>query len=142
MTAISYRFPKSSRLHHRKEIQAIFQAGKSSREFPFLAYVVKKPFQGAPVSIAISVPKRRIKKAVHRNRVKRLVREAFRLNAPRFRPPGEYLETLHVVFVFIGDKVPDFKTVSAKIILTLQRLTGDHEADNHQHTNSSHTDLP
>ena len=142
MSNASFRFPQSSRLRLRREINALFQSGRVHRVFPFMVHVSTKPYEGSAVRMAVSVPKRRIKKAVDRNRVKRLIREAFRLNAPRFWSQPTYQQTMHLAIVFLGKEVPDFKTVSAKIILTLQRLTVEHEANNDRHNDGTHTALP
>ncbi|MFM7822893.1 MAG: ribonuclease P protein component [Bacteroidota bacterium] len=142
MSRISYRFPKSSRLYLRKEISDLFNQGQLMRVMPFLAYVKRLPFDGSLVRLVISVPKRRLKMASDRNRVKRLVRESYRLNLPHFLSKLNPAETIHLAVVFQGNKVPDFKTVSAKIILTLQRLTGNHEENIDRHNDSSNPVLP
>ncbi len=142
MSRISHRFPKSSRLYLRKDISDVFNQGQLMRVMPFLAYVKRLPFDGSMIRLVISVPKRRLKRASDRNRVKRLVRESYRLNLPQFIAKLNAAETVHLAVVFQGNKVPDFKTVSAKIILTLQRLTGTHEENNDRHNDSSNPGLP
>ena len=142
MSRISHRFPKSSRLYLRKDISDVFNQGQLMRVMPFLAYVKRLPFDGSMVRLVISVPKRRLKRAADRNLVKRLVRESYRLNMPQFLAKLDSAETIHLAVVFQGSRVPDFKTVSAKIILTLQRLTGTHEENNDRHNDSSHPVLP
>ncbi|MFM7079882.1 MAG: ribonuclease P protein component [Bacteroidota bacterium] len=124
------RFPKSSRLHLKSDFEGLFRSKKTVRAFPFVTHVASVPFSEVPVRIAVSVPKKRLKKAVDRNKVKRLVREVFRLNAHRFwKAESNHSETLHLLFVYQGEKPPDFSMVSDKIILTLQRLKGENESD-------------
>lgn len=73
---------RGERLKSAKEIQALF-SGKASTvgTYPFrLVYRATEEKRGNyPIQIAFSVPKRRFKKAVARNRIKRLCREAFRV---------------------------------------------------------------
>ena len=78
---------------------------------------------GKPVQIAISVPKKRFKKAVHRNRVKRLTREAYR------RSKQDLYETLQsqdkqllLLLVYSANELPEYSAVEGKIKVILQRL--------------------
>lgn len=130
MSTTFFKFPRKSRLYLKRDLDGLFKAKRLIRAFPFITYVSSTPFESVPVRMAVSVPKRRLKRAVDRNRVKRLVREAFRLNAPRYWPKGtDHLETIHLLFVYQGEKLPGYDTVSDKIILTLQRLTEENESD-------------
>lgn len=73
---------RGQRLKSAKEIQALFSGKAASLgTYPF-RLVFKKTEEkrgNHPFQIAFSVPKRRFKKAVERNRIKRLCREAFRM---------------------------------------------------------------
>jgi ribonuclease P protein component len=130
MSPALYHFPKSFRLHLKSDFEGLFRSRKTIRAFPFVTHVASVPFNEVPVRIAVSVPKKRLKKAVDRNKVKRFVREVFRLNVHRFwKVESNHSETLHLLFVYQGEKPPDYSTVSDKIILTLQRLKGENESD-------------
>lgn len=74
---------KAERQHRRNIIGRLFEGGsKSVSAFPLrVVYMpVERDEAGVPVSILVSVPKRYFKRAVKRNRVKRQVREAYRLH--------------------------------------------------------------
>ncbi len=77
-----FSFHKSERLRNKRVIDALFAGGKSMSAFPlrvvFMPVSVEVPT--SPVSILVSVSKRRFKRAVKRNRVKRQIREAYRKN--------------------------------------------------------------
>lgn len=74
-------FIKEERLTNKKLFEQLFSEGKQLKYFPFrLVYLPKKLETQMPVQAAITVPKRLIKKAVHRNRIKRQMREAYRKN--------------------------------------------------------------
>lgn len=76
-------FTKKERLSSKTIIEKLFAGGnKSFAAFPLrVVYMPVEPTEDMPpVSILISVPKKRFKRAVKRNRVKRQVREAYRRN--------------------------------------------------------------
>ncbi len=81
---------------------------------------VEMPF---PAQVAFGVPKRTFKKAVTRNRIKRLLRESYRKNKHSFY---EHLKTKNVkvraLLIFTHKEPLELKESEAKIILTLQRL--------------------
>jgi len=75
---MSFRFPKSEKLKSRKTIELLFEEGKSVSKFPIkLLYIPVK--NGEKTQAGFTVSKRNFNKAVDRNRIKRQVREAYRL---------------------------------------------------------------
>lgn len=80
-----FTFSRSERLKSRKTIGLLFRDGQSYMAYPLrVVWLPVSPEVAArmdtAVQIAISVPKRSFKTAVARNRIKRLIREAYRLN--------------------------------------------------------------
>lgn len=74
-------FTKEERLTNKKYFEQLFSEGKQFKLFPFrLVYLKKKLETTKPIQAGIAVPKRLIKKAVQRNRIKRQMREAYRKN--------------------------------------------------------------
>ena len=77
-------FRKKERIVSNLLIETLFEKGNSQSlaAYPLRAVFLKKERQQghAPVQILISVPKKRFKHAVDRNRVKRQIREAYRLH--------------------------------------------------------------
>lgn len=77
------RIYRSERLKSRAVIQSLFDRKSASlAAYPIrLIYTKVEEARGNyPIQVAVSVPKRRFKRAVDRNRIKRLMREAYRLN--------------------------------------------------------------
>lgn len=75
-----------------------------------------------PVQILISVSKRRFKHAVDRNRTKRLIREAYRLNKhllDNLISAGQHID---IAFIWMSDQRCDFATVEARMKSLLQRI--------------------
>jgi len=77
-----FSIQKGERLKSRKVIKALFEQGKSLAKYPLrFVWLEKEERQGnSPLQFTVSVSKRNFKRAVDRNRIKRVVREAFRLN--------------------------------------------------------------
>ena len=94
--------------------------------FPLRAVYLLEDTNGetAPVSILVSVPKRCFKRAVKRNRVKRQVREAYRLNKHYIINKVESLEgkSLMIAFIFLDDKLHDTREMETKVKNLLQRI--------------------
>jgi len=79
----SFSFHKDERLKSRKTIGKIFQEGQSFIAYPLrIAWVIREDTtpDDPPIQFTQSVPKRRFAKAAHRNRIRRRIREAYRLN--------------------------------------------------------------
>jgi len=76
-----YTFKKEERLCSKRLIDDLFHNGSSFVVYPFRVVYLTKPSdpdQDFPVKVITSVPKKRFKKAVDRNYLKRLMRESYR----------------------------------------------------------------
>ena len=75
------------------------------------------------VSVLISVPKKRFKKATDRNRVKRLIREVYRLNKTILLPSQKEADyDLLVAFIYLGQEIFDFSDLQQKMRNALETL--------------------
>jgi ribonuclease P protein component len=84
--------------------------------FPFAVYYKHvSQFDTPGVSVAFAIPKKRFKHAVDRNRIKRLCREAYRLNKHQLlvQLPSPQTKLL-LFFMFNGKEMPDFKLVEVR----------------------------
>ncbi len=77
-----FTFQRGERLKSRKVIEQLFKMGNSFAHYPlrFVWTTLDEPKSEFPVQFALSVSKKKFKRAVDRNRIRRLVREAYRLN--------------------------------------------------------------
>ncbi|MCD8285322.1 MAG: ribonuclease P protein component [Prevotellaceae bacterium] len=120
-----HTFQKAERLCGRKRIDRLFSSGnRSLAAYPLRAVYILEEREGAPVEVLISVPKRLLKRAVDRNRVKRLVREAYRLNKGLLLPSlGD--RRIALAFLWISNQMADFQRVETKVKNLLQRIAED-----------------
>ena len=124
---------KEERLKSRKQIEQLFDKGKSIVITPFRVYFLIDEMLNAqrsiPIAIGINVQfgvgvsARNFKKAVDRNRIKRLTREAWRLQKNEIaKKAKEAQRQLNVFFIYTGKELPDFTTVKDKVAIALKKL--------------------
>jgi len=123
-------FPKHERLCSRKAIEALFAGGNRA----FSAFPLRVVYRRAPeLQILVSVSKRHFKHAVDRNRAKRQIREAWRLNRDILRPsatpdaPTEApaLPSIHLAFIWLSDEPQPSDLVHRKMKNLLHRIQED-----------------
>ncbi len=121
-----YTFPKEEHLCRKKLIEELFSKQSSSfGVYPLrMVWVPSAAPTTAPPQVLISVSKRTFKRAVDRNRLKRLIREAYRLNKYRLleQPGGHQVALLGIIFT--GKEKSPLTLVEKKLISGLQRLPG------------------
>lgn len=141
-----FTFGKHERLTHRKVIDTLFQKGTSYKQFPLLFIVLPHPHPGdEPVESVIIASKRNFRKAVDRNRVKRVLREGWRLNKNAVREAAKTENIrLAIAIVYIGKKLPQFEDINAKICELKERLIEDipNFPKNGQETNQNEAQHP
>lgn len=122
----TYSFPKQERLKSRKQIQLLFQRGKSVSKYP-----IKLIYSLSPISdldknsqFAFSVPKKRMPKAVKRNLLKRRMREVHRLNK------SHLLETLldknqciKAMLIYNSNEILSFDIILESYLEILHKLS-------------------
>ena len=115
---MNFRLPKSERLNANKLIKELFNEGSSFFLYPFkVVFLTNEKRKGEVNQILISVSRKKLKKAVDRNRVKRKIREAYRLNKHRLSPEGMVLG-----FIFVGNPEMNYSELKSKMIASLEKL--------------------
>ncbi|MBI2966526.1 MAG: ribonuclease P protein component [Bacteroidetes bacterium] len=113
-------------LKGKKLFDRLFHDGNRFTLYPVQTVWIGKSTGNTGIGAGFSVPKKRFPKAVDRNRLKRQMREAYRLNVSGLsKSLSGKNEFLTLLFIYIGkDKMP-YSLIENKIILSLQRLTGE-----------------
>lgn len=133
-------FGKEERLHHRSLVEGLFRKGKSFYEFPFkvvwrkvsdeelIRTFCNHPPEGiGSLQMMVTVPKKKRRKAVERVRIRRRIRESYRLNRmPLFheisRRPD--IKTLSVAFIYIHDQELPYSGIEDKMKKALAKIAG------------------
>ena len=118
-----YTFKKEEKLKSRKAIELLFRNGRSFSSFPMKVYW---QFTEKPANIlqaGFSTSSKKFKSSVDRNRIKRLMREAFRLQKNILIAKLKIQNRQMVVFfIYVGNDVPEHPLVSEKITVAVNRL--------------------
>ena len=119
-------FRKRERMVSNLLIEALFDSGRSRSvsAFPLRAvYRTTERREGsAPVQVLISVPKKRLRHAVDRNRVKRQIREAYRLQKQILIERTEPGQTIAIAFIWLTNQHFPTAEVSTKVRQLLERI--------------------
>jgi len=131
---------KSERLSSKKQIESLFSKGGKYFNFPPFAvrYTGLSSAHTGQHQILISVSKRNFKRAVDRNRLKRQIREAYRLNKHLI---ADLPDKLAIAYIYTFKKMMAYKDLEDKLIKSLSRLKTELEKENAQETNNK-TDNP
>ena len=107
-------YKKIEKLKSEKLIEKLFSEGQSVAVYPLrLVYLKTNYDDPVKVKTGVSVSKRNFKKAVDRNRIKRLMREAYRLNKSKYL--NNISDQYAFMILYIGKTGTDFETISKKM---------------------------
>ena len=107
------------------EVERLFRDGKAFSIPPLrIVYALPDDQKSVPLRVLITVSSRRFKKAVDRNRIRRKIREAYRLNKKGlYKRLLEKGSRMIVGIIYIGnDAAPDFSLIESSLVSGLGRL--------------------
>ena len=117
MSKIGLTFGKAEHLKSKKVMDEVFSKGKIVKKYPLLLKYSPCTFEaGAKVQIVISVPKRKIRRATGRNRVRRQIKEAYRLNKVDLIKTVEgQKDDLALFLIYTGEEKGDYKLIESNL---------------------------
>lgn len=114
-------YSRKEKLKSKKLIEKMFIEGHSVSVFPLrLVYLETVFTDGITIKTGVSVSKRHFKSAVDRNKVKRLMREAYRLNKPKYF--NNFSTQCAFMILYIGNEKPTFEQIDIKMKLLLEKV--------------------
>lgn len=120
-------FKRNERLRSKKHVGELFAANQFFFLYPFKIFHQQKKDKTGNLQVLIAVPRRNHKNAADRNKIKRLVREAWRKNKKLLITPlHKHNKTIDVGIIYTSRGTPTYKEIEDKIILILQRLKKVH----------------
>ncbi|WP_196895364.1 ribonuclease P protein component [Aureivirga marina] len=118
---MKFTFRKEEKLKSKKLIEKLFLEGNHVKSFPLRMIYVKVEHESAQLfQVGVSVSKRNFKKAVDRNRIKRLMREAYRLNKHILEK--EISEKYVCMFIYTGRDEWKYAELEAKMVKVMHKF--------------------
>ena len=122
---MNFSFPQKEKLKSKKLIEQLFEEGQSISNFPLKLIYLKTVFDdNSKVKTGVIAPKKSFKKAVHRNRIKRLLREAYRLNKPLVFNNIE--GSFAFMILYLGKEMPAYQLIEEKMKGLLKKFVKNH----------------
>ncbi|HLS10801.1 MAG TPA: ribonuclease P protein component [Flavobacteriaceae bacterium] len=116
---MSNKLTKDERLRSKISIDALFKKGKGIIKYPIKMQYMS---HDRPVhQVAFTAPKRNFKRAVDRNRIKRLMRETYRTNKHILSEKD--IPAQAIFFIYIGKKMPTYANLEKRMKGCLKELS-------------------
>jgi ribonuclease P protein component len=121
---VKYDNKRKSHLKSKLIIDQLFSDGQIISKAPFrLIFLETKTYDFKGVQHFISVPKRRFKLAVTRNRIRRVIAEAYRFHSHEIKHQIEHSNSyLAIGIIYIGKKEIQFSNIEKKLKQALDEL--------------------
>src|SRR5690554_318073 len=118
-------FSKNERLSRKKLVDTLFIKGKSLMVFPLrVQYLLVDKIDNVAVQILVSVPKKRFKRAVDRNLIKRRIKEAYRLNKQTLLTEVPEDKTLLIACIYSNNEIFAYEVIEKAMLKGIEKLKG------------------
>ena len=118
---MDFSYPKKDKLKSKKLIEKLFKEGKNISNYPIkLVYLKAHLPQDIEIQAGVTVSKKNFKTAIKRNRIKRLLRESYRMNKHVVFNNKE--GSFAFMFLYIGKEMPQYHMVEESMKKILQKF--------------------
>lgn len=116
-----FTFTKAERLSKEKTIKELFEKGSSFYLYPFKVIHIPNPDKGTKAinQVLISVSSRQFKRAVDRNKIKRRIREAYRIQKEIINNKSE---KAIFTFIYTAKEILPYAEIKEKVLIALTKL--------------------
>jgi ribonuclease P protein component len=119
-TGNDYSLKRNKILKSKKDIDELFDKSLSYSSFP-LRIVFSLDSNSNEFKVSFSVSKKKFKKAVDRNRIKRLLKEAFRIQQHDLKTGG-----IKMMWMYSGKEMPDFDIIEKSMKKIIAKLNSEY----------------
>ncbi len=118
---MDFSFPKKTKLKSKKLFDCLFTEGKTIKAHNIKLFYLQTELPAAvQFQVGVTVPKKNFRSAVKRNRIKRLLKEGYRLNKHTVFNNSE--SSFAFLFLYLGKEVPDYQATVNSIKEILQKF--------------------
>lgn len=109
----SFKFNKAERLKNHHLLSALFTSGKSFSAYPLRVVYIPIEEEGPfPAQFSLSVPKKKFRLAVDRNRLRRQVRETYRLHKHLlYKDLRDKNQRIALMVMYVAKEEKDYKEI-------------------------------
>ena len=122
---VRYTLSKPERLSSLKAIERLFKEGRSLSKYPLRLVWLEttgSPYpQDFPVQVMFSASKKKFSRAVDRNRLKRLMRESYRLSKPGLFTSLPEGKTFHLALIYSGTEILDLPFIQKSVLQAFEK---------------------
>ena len=123
MQVKQFSYNKKEKLKSRKQLEALFTKGETLIVFPIKMFFQKTEGQNNIIKTGVGASKKNFRKAVSRNRIKRLLRETYRTEKPALL---NYLQQnekqIALFFLYVDKSLPEYNLLKQKMQQAIQKL--------------------
>ena len=122
-----YTYGKKEKLKSRKKLDQLFATGRTLSVSPLKVWYLPSNEEGVGAQVGVGAGKRFFKRAVDRNRIKRVLREAYRHQKHiLMNEKGEAGNPVNIFFLYIGKALPA-TNLYPEMQKALQKIKADYE---------------